>query len=159
MLPIALLVGSIVAWAAAEGAVSTREPHAHLPREVATGIALLAVHAAAIAEHLVRGLAPSPVQLVAGGALVAAGIALRVAAIRALGPAFVSTTTRPTRVVVSGPYRFLRHPSELGLCTAAVGAAVLLASVVAAAVIAIALVPLVVVRCAAEERTISRWAR
>lgn len=58
-----------------------------------------------------------------------------------------------------GPYRFMKHPSEVGLLAAAVGAAALLASGIAAAVIAIVLAPLVIVRCAAEDRTIASCAR
>jgi len=53
----------------------------------------------------------------------------------------------------------MRHPSELGLLAAAVGAAVLMTSVAAAGVIVLGLAPLILVRCAAEDRTISRWAR
>lgn len=138
---------------ALEAHVSVREPHAHLPRELATGLTLLAVHVTAIAT---RGEAP---MLALGLALIGCGVALRVSAIRALGGAFVSTTTAPSRVVRSGPYRWMRHPSEVGLLAAAVGAAVLMTSVVAAGVIVIGLVPLILVRCAAEDRTIARWAR
>ena len=160
MLAIAVLVSSTFAWMGLEGFVSTSEPHEHLPREVATGVALLAVHVAAIAEHLARGIVTPPALFAAGVTLIAAGIALRVTAIRALGPGFVSTTAVPTRVVRAGPYRFMRHPSEIGLFAAAVGAAALLASLVAAGVIAVALAPLIIVRCAAEDRTISsKWAR
>jgi protein-S-isoprenylcysteine O-methyltransferase Ste14 len=152
-----LLLASIAAWAVLEARVSAPEPHAHLPRELATGLALLAVHASAIAEHLVRGdAAPLPA---AGVALLVCGIALRVSAIRTLGPAFVSTSTAPLRVVRAGPYRFMKHPSEIGLLAAAVGAAALLGSGIAAAVIALVLAPLVIVRCAAEDRTIVACAR
>lgn len=159
MLAIAVLVATTVAWMALEGAAATPEPHAHLPRELATGLALLGVHAAAIAEHVGRGLATPPPLVVGGAVLIAGGIALRVAAIRALGPAFVSTTVAPLRLVRTGPYRYLRHPSELGLVAAAAGAAVLLASAIAGAIVAAVLVPLAAVRCAAEQRTIATWAR
>jgi protein-S-isoprenylcysteine O-methyltransferase len=154
-----LLVASIVVWALLEAQASAPEPHVRLPRELATGVALLAVHASAIVEHLVRRN-PTPVPMaVVGVALLASGIALRVSAIRTLGAAFVSTTSAPLRIVRSGPYRFMKHPSEVGLLAAAVGAAALLASGIAAAVIAIALAPLVVVRCAAEDRTIAPCGR
>ena len=151
---VAVLVSSILAWMGLEGFASTSEPHEHLPRELATGVALLAVHAAAIAEHLARDLTTPPALFVTGGTLIVLGVSLRVTAIRALGSAFVSTTTAPTRIIRSGPYRFMRHPSEVGLLAAAVGAAVLLSSGLAAGVIAFALAPLIIVRCAAEDRTI-----
>jgi protein-S-isoprenylcysteine O-methyltransferase Ste14 len=82
-----------------------------------------------------------------------------VSAIRTLGAAFVSTTSAPLRIVRSGPYRFMKHPSEVGLLAAAVGAAAVLASGIAAAVISIVLAPLVIVRCAVEDRTIAPCAR
>jgi protein-S-isoprenylcysteine O-methyltransferase len=156
---IAVVVASTLGWMGLEALVSTSEPHEHLPRELATGIALFVVHATAIVEHLARGLTTPPALFLIGATLVAGGIALRVTSIRALGSAFVSTTTAPVRFVRAGPYRVMRHPSEIGLLAAAVGAAALLASVVAAAVIAFALLPLIIVRCVAEDRTISRWAR
>jgi protein-S-isoprenylcysteine O-methyltransferase Ste14 len=156
---VALFVGSVIAWAALEAMASSGEPHERLPREIATGVALLAVHACAIGEHVLRGITTAPAMVVMGATLLGAGIALRVTAIRALGPAFVSTTTTPIRLVRTGPYRYLQHPSEVGLLAAAVGGAALLGSGIAAVVIAIVLVPLSVVRCAAEDRTIAACAR
>lgn len=150
-----LLVGSTLVWMALEAMVSTREPHERLPRELATGLALLAVHATAIAEHVLRDTPAMPLAVL----LIAAGVALRVTAIRALGGAFVSTTTAPLRLVRTGPYRLMRHPSEVGLLAAAAGAAALLGSVAAAGVIALVLAPLIIVRCAAENHKIAPWAR
>jgi protein-S-isoprenylcysteine O-methyltransferase len=143
-MPVAALVGSTLLWIVLEAMFSIHEPHERLPREVATGLALFATHVAAIVEHATTHWF--------GLALIASGIALRIAAIRALGTSFVSSTTEPSRLVRSGPYRVMRHPSEIGLLAAASGAAVLLGSVIAAAVIAAVLVPLVFVRCAAEDR-------
>ena len=153
---IAALVVSTLVWMALEAAVSRREPHVRLPREVATGLALLVVHVSSIVEYVVRDLSTTPVFAAIGLALIACGIALRVSAIRTLGDDFVSTTSAPVHVIRRGPYRFMRHPSELGLFAAAVGAAVLLTSVVAVAIIAFVLAPLVVMRCAVEDR---QWAR
>jgi protein-S-isoprenylcysteine O-methyltransferase Ste14 len=153
VIAVAALVASTAVWMALEARVSTREPHAHLPRELATGLLLLAVHVTAI-------VAPGPSRMLGLGlALIAVGIALRVTSIRALGGAFVSTTTAPLHVVRTGPYRWMRHPSELGLLAAATGAAVLMTSIAAAGVIVLGLAPLILVRCAAEDRTIPRWAR
>lgn len=152
---IAVLVATTLAWMGLEGAVASEEPHAHLPRELATGVALLAAHVAASVEYVVADRAANA----AGVALLAAGIALRVWAIRTLGVGFVSTTTAPAELVRRGPYRVLRHPSEIGLLAAAAGAAVMLGSMVAAGVIVLALLPISIVRCVAEERTIAAWAR
>lgn len=152
VLPVALLVGSTLAWAGLEAAASPREPHAHLPRELATGLALLGVHAAGIADHVARGTAPA---LALGSALIVAGVALRLAAIRALGAGFVSATVAPARAVRRGPYRWLRHPSEVGLVLAAAGGAALVGSVLALAIAVAVLAPLSLARCAAEDRALA----
>jgi protein-S-isoprenylcysteine O-methyltransferase Ste14 len=152
----ALLIATTVAWIALEAAISTEERAPRWSRAHAgalvTGLTLFAVHAAALVEHALRGTGGSLVGL----ALVAGGIGLRIAAIRALGADFVSATVAPSRVVTTGVYRVLRHPSELGLIAAAAGAAVLLDSCVAAGIALVVLVPLVVVRCAAEDRVLDR---
>jgi protein-S-isoprenylcysteine O-methyltransferase Ste14 len=152
----ALLIATTVAWIALEAASSTEEPAPPWSRAhagaLATGLTLFAVQAAALVEHALRGTAGSPLGL----ALILGGIALRVAAIRALGADFVSTTAAPSRIVTTGVYRRLRHPSELGLIAAAAGAAVLLDSGVAAAIALVVLVPLAVARCAAEDRVLRR---
>jgi protein-S-isoprenylcysteine O-methyltransferase Ste14 len=148
----AALLASIAAWAIAEAAATPDEPHARLPREVATGVALLAVHAAALIEHLARDTAGS----LAGLAVIAAGLALRLAAIRALGSRFVSSPGID-RVIATGPYRVMRHPSELGLLAAAAGAAWLMGSCVAALITAGVLLPLCVWRCREEDRLLAIW--
>jgi protein-S-isoprenylcysteine O-methyltransferase Ste14 len=152
----ALLIATTVAWITLEAASATEEPASPWSRAQAgalvTGLTLFSVHAAALVEHALRGTGGSPVGL----ALIAGGIALRIAAIRALGADFVSTPVAPSRVVTTGVYRFLCHPSELGLIAAAAGAAVLLDSRVAAGIALVVLVPLAVVRCAAEDRLLDR---
>jgi protein-S-isoprenylcysteine O-methyltransferase Ste14 len=100
----ALLLASIVGWAIVEALTASHEPQERLPRELATGLALLAIHIAGLAEDLARGGGTQPLALVAGSSLIAAGIALRITAIRALGPRFVSSST-VDRVITSGPYR------------------------------------------------------
>jgi protein-S-isoprenylcysteine O-methyltransferase len=142
----------IATWIAAEALATGLEPDLIAPRELATGVALLAVHAGGLAEHLVRDTAG----LWAGAAVIAAGIALRLAAILTLGPAFSSSELPPPRRVTSGVYRAMRHPSEAGLLLAAAGTALLLGSLVAAAVTILVLVPLSLHRTAAESRELLR---
>ena len=55
---IAALVITTLVWMALDTA-ATADPHARLPRELATGLALLAVHVAAV-EHAARDLTTTP---------------------------------------------------------------------------------------------------
>jgi len=152
---VALLIATTLAWSALEAASSRAEPASRWTREHAgaltTGLALLVVHATAIGEHVLWGAAGSP----AGLALIAIGVTLRIAAIRTLGDDFVSMRTVPRRRVTTGVYRWVRHPSELGLVLAAMGAAVLLGSRGAAVVVLVVLVPLSLQRCRAEDRLLA----
>ena len=80
----------------------------------------------------------SPALVVAGTVAVAVGVALRVAARRALGADYSYVARAPSVVCTRGPYRYSRHPAYLGTCLYAVAAPLALASPVAAL-----LVPLV----------------
>ncbi len=151
----ALLLASIVGWAIVEAVTASHEAHERLPRELATGLALFAIHVAGLAEDLLRGGGSEPLALIAGSSLIVVGIALRISAIRALGPRFVSSRT-VDRVITSGPYRWMRHPSEVGLLAAAAGAALLLDSAIAATIAALVLVPLCALRCHAEDLALTR---
>lgn len=140
------IVVAIAAWAVAEAVTAHPDRPERGTLALPTGILLLAGQLAGIAEHLVthRGW-------LAGTALIAAGAGLRVWAIVTLGCGFstrLAPTIEPTR---RGPYRLLRHPSEVGLVAAAAGIAIALGSL-AAALAAAALVPLSVVRASRESR-------
>jgi protein-S-isoprenylcysteine O-methyltransferase Ste14 len=125
---------------------------------LASGLALLAVFWAAVLDRAHAGPAALGVLRVAGGAAMAGGIALRLAAIRALGASFVSDVgvdaARP--LVSSGPYARLRHPSETGLLLLALGACALVASAPAAIVWLACLVPLSLRRIGLEESQLAR---
>ena len=148
---VAVFLALTAAWIAAEALTTRLEPDLAAPRERATGLALLAVHAGGLVEHLARDTAG----LWAGALVIAAGIALRVAAIVTLGPAFSSGDLPPPRRVSSGIYRAMHHPSEAGLLLAAAGTALLLDSLVAAAVTLLVLAPLSLHRTAAESRLLN----
>ena len=80
---------------------------------------------------------------------------LRALAVRTLGHDFRTEIEGFDSVLVrSGVYRFLRHPSETGLLTASLGAAVLLQSVLGLVVWYGALLPVTLARLALEERTL-----
>jgi len=96
---------------------------------------------------------PAAGTLAAGAALAIAGIALRWWAIATLGSGFLSRLDAP-RVVTCGPYRWLRHPSELGLALITFGTALVLASPVALGLGA-ALLPIALIRCRRENAALA----
>jgi protein-S-isoprenylcysteine O-methyltransferase Ste14 len=149
---LALVTVSIVVWITAEARSSATEPHTALPREVLTGASLLAIHAAGALESSLRASSGPPLTIAVGLLVLALGIALRLTSIRALGDGFVSTVAPPARRVMDGPYRWLRHPSEVGLIAAAAGAAIALSSVTATAILMLVLVPLSISRATQEDR-------
>lgn len=75
--------------------------------------------------HLPFGALPGPPEawLTAGLVLMWAGLALRAWAIQHLGGLFraVVVIQRDHRLVTTGPYRYLRHPSYTGALLAAIG--------------------------------------
>lgn len=100
---------------------------------------------------------PGSLALAAATALLAGGIALRVAAVRQLGASFATGIHADTRqpLVTHGVYRRIRHPSEAGLIVAAIAAAVLLRSAAALALAALAVVPAAVARSRREDRALA----
>jgi protein-S-isoprenylcysteine O-methyltransferase Ste14 len=141
---LALFCVLVVGWALGEGLATS--PDRPMPGTLAlpTGLVLLAGHVTGVVEHVRTGGGS-----LAGAALLAAGIALRLWSIATLGPLFATALESPRRIT-SGPYRWLRHPSELGLVLAAAGGALLLGSI-AATLAAVALLPLIAVRCRRED--------
>jgi protein-S-isoprenylcysteine O-methyltransferase len=113
-----------------------------------TGLALLTVFLAAL---LGRGAGSA-----AGALLMAGGVALRWAAMRRLGQWFVSEVRLLPghELVTGGVYRWVRHPSELGLLAIALGAALLLGSR-AAGVGGVGLALLVLWRVRVEDRMLA----
>jgi protein-S-isoprenylcysteine O-methyltransferase Ste14 len=86
--------------------------------ELASALLLLLVQLAAL---FFSGAAPA---LAVGACLMLLGIALRATAMRALADGFVSDWSPRGELVIGGIYRWLRHPSEAGLLTFALGAAI-----------------------------------
>lgn len=88
---------------------------------------------------------------------VLAGVALRVLAIRDLGPSFSSTIEPPPggKLVVRGIYGRVRHPSDLGLLLIAAGVAALGGSLTASLVALGVVLPSIAVRLGQEERSLS----
>ena len=138
----------IMAFTFGEGICQRPGPLREAPQPLAalTGVTLFALF---MSGALTSGRA-GPWAL--GAALMSAGIGLRLVAIRALGTRFANGVQVETAAPVrTGPYRYLRHPSELGLLLIGLGASGLLASWVAAAMWGFGLLPLVLLRVRRED--------
>jgi len=91
---------------------------------------------------------------IAGGILLAAGIALRQGAVFTLGRHYshVARVLDNHSVVSRGPYRFIRHPAYAGMLLAHGGVAVVCVSPAAAILLFCALLPSIVARIRVEEK-------
>lgn len=140
----------LVGWAIAEASASKIDRPGPRTLAAATAACLLGGHVAGVVEHVVRG---SPGFLVAGAIVATAGVALRVWAIVTLGARFASRLGSDA-LVTTGPYRWLRHPSELGLVLAMLGCALVLGSWATLASVVVAL-PFAWTRCARENAALA----
>lgn len=159
----ALLEALLIAWAAAELALRVRSRGGRSASDwtyfviAATVVAGFAV--AVRGEH-VRStvLGGGWADYVPGLVLLVLGVALRVWAILTLGRLFkVVVVIQPDhRVIDSGPYRLVRHPSYTGALIALLGVGVALDSWLA--LLALVLLPLLglVVRIRVEEAALER---
>ncbi|MEZ4316438.1 MAG: methyltransferase [Myxococcota bacterium] len=132
----ALLLGRLTPWGAAaagvfalasvlEGSVASSSRSVGPPPmgEVARGLALLvALWVAVATPGGLVGTAPL------GFACVLGGLGLRVWAARSLGEGFGPGLAPTVAWVSDGPYRWLRHPSEVGLLGSALGVALVAGS-------------------------------
>ena len=110
-------------------------------------VALLAV----VDRGLVR---PHFLSAGVGLALMAAGLALRIAAGKALGRwwSLRAQITEGQPLVQTGPYRFVRHPAYLGMLMVCLGIPIAFRSIWAAVVMALGVWPAVAQRIYVEER-------
>lgn len=120
----AILESRSVAVGSDSQPAQTQDPQAMRLAQL-VGIALLLLFWCIQVEHQLAGLAMPWLQ-VTGGLLLSIGMLLRVTAIRTLGSDFVSDIRAPSLRRVEGIYRWLDHPSELGLLLIVAGAPLLL---------------------------------
>jgi protein-S-isoprenylcysteine O-methyltransferase Ste14 len=94
-----------------------------------------------------------------GGLLLLGGVTIRVWAIQTLGKHFTATVTLTDdhRLVRSGPYKWVRHPSYLGAFMAIVGAPVFLNAYWAVLVAVIAMSIAYYLRIGVEEKMLSSY--
>ena len=130
-----LLQAMLIAWAAIEILLRLRNLGGRTTFDWTFGLVIAAVAAAinlgfraAHVHSTVLGGGWAPVA--AGLAMLAAGVALRTWAILTLGRLFkfVVVIQEGHRVVTSGPYRLLRHPSYTGALVAFLGTGIVLDS-------------------------------
>lgn len=100
---------------------------------------------------------PGPAHL-AGIALFAAGIALRVWAIRTLGDCYahVVRTIEGHRIVDTGPYRFIRHPAYAGNLAAHAGILLFFFNWITLALFLFVFIPSIAARIMVEEKTLMK---
>jgi protein-S-isoprenylcysteine O-methyltransferase len=144
--------GGLAVWMAGEAALTSLDRPAAGTLALPTGALVLVGHVVGVVEYLGHG--SSAWAIAAGGALFVAGVGLRLWSIAALGPAF-ATALDAARLITSGPYRWMRHPSEAGLIAAMIGGNVLLASRLAWLATAAA-IPLAMIRCGREDAVLAR---
>ena len=138
--------------------VCNRETYLDVILTGLTGGLLFLVFAISLGEHLV---APSGIDIgprATGTVFACLGIFLRVAAFRALGSAFVSLPQVRTgqRLIVKGPYSFLRHPSETGLMCISLGMVWMMGSTTGFFITVLLLLPISYLRVTREERVLTK---
>jgi methyltransferase len=118
-------------------------------------IAYPAAFVAMILEGFIRGVAAAPV-LAAGIALFAAAKGLKWWAIWTLGPfwTFRVIVVPDTFLVVTGPYRFMRHPNYLAVIAELIAVALIAGAVIIGPVATLAFGLLIRKRIAVEERAL-----
>ena len=130
-----LLTAMLIAWAAVEILLRLRNLGGRTTLDWTFGLVIIAVAAAinlgfraAHVQSTVLGGGWAPVAV--GLGVLAAGVALRTWAILTLGRLFkfVVVIQEGHRVVASGPYRLLRHPSYTGALVAFLGIGIALDS-------------------------------
>ncbi|MFN0157510.1 MAG: methyltransferase family protein [Bacteroidota bacterium] len=99
----------------------------------------------------------STVVTIIGLVILVSGVAFRVWSIRTLGRFFTSTVQvqNSHKVISTGPYALVRHPSYLGALTAMVGSAVFMNAFVAAIITVVGMLIAYRLRIAAEEQTLA----
>lgn len=154
----AALSAVMLGWTVAENLVLEQdEPPRYkgkLQTRLMMGAVILGIYVGAFdLVRLPATLPRSPPVMVLGLLVVLAGAALRIASIRTMRRHFSYElrVESGARIVDTGPYRILRHPSYLGILLIAVGAPLALSSAWGVAVAAVAMVAMIVVRIRSEE--------
>lgn len=139
--------------------VDLRASRAGGDRGSALGIfaAMIVAQAIASLEFATAASLPASSAIAAGMVLSTLGLGLRLWSIRTLGRSFTSLVevSSGQRLVDSGPYRVLRHPSYTGALLTALGMATILGSRMGATCVLVLGVPAYLYRIAVEERVLT----
>jgi protein-S-isoprenylcysteine O-methyltransferase Ste14 len=162
----ALLAAGYLAWLLIEtpvtfSALSRPAPGRPAPGRPAAESRTLAAYAAARMLLVILAVLPAPPWaawspwMVPPIVVFASGVALRVAAIRALGAGYTHHVVHPGErsLVTTGPYRFIRHPAYAGMLAANLGFALFFRSV-PSALAWLALLAALIWRIRVEERVL-----
>lgn len=150
----ALLIIMYLAWLGAEVSVTFRgptQPVAELRTIAAYASSRMVVVMAAVLPEVPWSTWFA--WMVFPAVLLAVGILLRLAAIRALGARYTHHVVKAEVLVTTGPYRFLRHPAYAGMLLANLGFVAFFLNV-ASVVALLLLVAVVVWRILTEERVL-----
>jgi len=124
-------------------------------------VAYPAAFAAMLVEGALRAGTPPAAMVVAGGTLFALAKILKWWAILTLGPSwtFRVIVVPGAPLVVSGPYRWLRHPNYVGVVGELTGAALMTGALVAGPLATAGFLALLSKRIAVESRMLERATR
>jgi protein-S-isoprenylcysteine O-methyltransferase Ste14 len=138
------------------GPAETADAFTTEPYGVAMQLAFVAILAVGAWDNRAPEIAWRPPGLpgLAGFVLIMAGVALRQSAAEALGRHFTVGLSlfADHELIVTGPYRWLRHPNYAGLLLVALGTAMMVWSPHAAGLALVGWLPLALMRIAKEER-------
>jgi protein-S-isoprenylcysteine O-methyltransferase Ste14 len=117
------------------------------------GLLLLGIFWIGVIERACAGLRLFGWSQYLGALLAITGVLLRAAAVRTLGPSFVTEfSSEGQSLVQHGVYARLRHPSELGNAAFVTGASIMLGGRLALVTTVLAFIPLTIWRIRREER-------
>jgi protein-S-isoprenylcysteine O-methyltransferase Ste14 len=162
-----ILTATVAVWIAAEVWLQTRQyrqgSRARTTEWRSLGVFIVLVAVGELLAGLARGRLPQfaiphPAVLLGAGIVLAwTGIAFRLWAIRSLGRYFrgVVQIQEGHRVVRSGPYRYLRHPSYTGALVALAGLSLTYDNLVSVLVFLAACLVAVLYRIRVEERVLT----
>lgn len=128
----------------------------HAWTSLAMFLGIAGVYAGTMAEGAAAGRLPAWPLMAAGAAVYAAGLWLRLAAIRTLGAYFSPYIEMRDRqpLIQAGPFRYMRHPNYAGLLLEAIGLPLAFQATAVLLFVAAVFLPVLVIRIRLEEKAL-----